>query len=70
MNCELPIDTHKKYAAIFKQMGGSAVTDKPKPKKWQVGSGRDTNFSNNLNYSITKYPPCSNKNTPYETLYQ
>ena len=48
-------------------MGGSAVTNKPKPKKWQVGSGGDTHLSNNVSCYITQYPPFANQNTPSET---
>ena len=32
-NCKFPSNTHKKEATLFYQMGGSAVTNKPKPKK-------------------------------------
>ena len=48
-------------------MGGSAVTNKPKPKKLQVGSGGDNHLSNKVNCSITQFPPCANQNAPSET---
>ena len=48
-------------------MGGSADTNKPKPKKLQVGSGGDNQLGNNVKCSITKYPPRANQNNPYET---
>ena len=67
MNCKLPSDTHKKEATLFNQMGGSAFTNKNKPKKWQVGSGGENHLSNNVKCSITQYPPCANKNNPSET---
>ena len=48
-------------------MSGRAVTKKPKPKKEKVGSGGDTHLSNNINFSITQYPPWANQNSPSET---
>ena len=33
MNWKLPSDTYKKEATLFSQIGGIAVTNKPKPKK-------------------------------------
>ena len=42
-------------------MGGSTITNKPKPKKLKVGSGGDTHLSNNINSSITQSPPCANQ---------
>ena len=48
-------------------MGGSAATNKPKPNKLQVGSGGYNQLSNNINCSITQYPPCANQNIPSET---
>ena len=48
-------------------MGGSAVTNKPKPEKLQVGSGGDTHLINNVNYYIAQSPPCANQDTPSDT---
>ena len=42
-------------------MGGSTITNKPKPKKLQVGSGGDTHLINNINSSITQSPPFANQ---------
>ena len=68
MSCKFPTDTHQTEATIFNQMGEIAVTNKPKPKKWQVGSGGDNHLSNNINYSITQYPLRANWNNPSDTL--
>ena len=67
MNCKFPSNTHKKEATIFNQMGGSAVTNKPKPKIWQVVSGRYNRLSNNENCSINQSPLCANQNINFET---
>ena len=67
INCKCPRDTHKKEATLFKQMGRSDITNKPKPKKLQVGSDVDTHLSNKVNYSITQPPPCANQRIPSET---
>ena len=48
-------------------MGGISITNKPKTNKWQVGSGGDTHLNNNLNSSITQFPPYSNQDIPSET---
>ena len=48
-------------------MDESAGTNKPKPKKLQVGSGGETHLSNKVNSYINQYPPYSNQNIPSET---
>ena len=64
MNWNFSINTHKKEATLYKQIGGINITNKAKPNKWQVGSGRDTHLSNNVNFYIFQYPVCSNQNIP------
>ena len=49
-------------------MGGSTITNKTKPNKWQVGSGGDTHLINNVHYSITESSPYNNQDIPSETL--
>ena len=67
MNFKFPSNTHKKEATFFNQMVGCDVTNKPKPNKLQVGSGRDTHLINNSNSYITQSTPCDNQNTPSGT---
>ena len=67
MKWEFLSNTHKKEATVFNQIGGSAVTNKPKPKKWQVGSGGNNRLINNINCSINQSQPCANQNTLSET---
>ena len=45
-------------------MGGSTITNKPKPNKLQVGSGGDKHLSNNVNSSVARSPPCANQYIP------
>ena len=65
MDCKLPSNTHTpKQSTLFNHIGQSTIANKAKPNKWQVGSGRDTHLSNNVNFYIIQYPVCSNQNIP------
>ena len=48
-------------------MGGSTITNKAKPKKWQVGSDGYTHLSNNIHSSINQYSPCTKRDILSET---
>ena len=61
MDCKLPINTHTpKQSTLFNHIGQSTIANKAKPNKWQVGSGGDTHLINNINFSISQFPPCAN----------